>query len=443
MADSPITHAPVGPQEKPILEKLLIIRDKLLLLKQDKSTYVKSQDVMPLYDEIIEQVHVLNDVRASDHLLQNRVDTVLDDCLQLMSLFFMAVGRNNEAPGIYAVTSTITRLCEHLKEAAFYSKKDLDSLEHTINKMEETLSHSHEKYSPYLLTRVQYRLEICRTLLKELRDFLSTLSPEMMPIWERLVALLRSIAALNTRSKYNSKDLHELRDKLLEIKATMKDGKLPGEGGSTGPGQGLVVPLLERCLKFCEIVEENRQGKIDERFQETYDKLIEIRNNLDRLTMTQAWSLRETDLFMWQRKLDRIDDSRRDGNFFDAEGRPADLHAQRTLLYLIRRGYAYVYQLLLASEPVSEALLPVYNQLLTLRRCLVEVKKAGGVSNPRELYPYSMKLNSIDNMRVDGKFQVGKDIPEGQGSVNDLLAECYDLAYELRTAAESEQEDED
>ena len=65
------------------------------------------------------------------------------------------------------------------------------------------------------------------------------------------------------------------------------------------------------------------------------------------------------------------------------------------------------------------------------------------MSNPRELYPYSMKLNSIDNMRVDGKFHVGKDIPEGQGSVNDLLAECYDLAYELRTAAESEQDGDD
>ena len=48
--------------------------------------------------------------------------------------------------------------------------------------------------------------------------------------------------------------------------------------------------------------------------------------------MTQAWSLRETDLFMWQRKLDRIDDSRKDGNFWDAEGHPADLHAQRVSL---------------------------------------------------------------------------------------------------------------
>ena len=45
-------------------------------------------------------------------------------------------------------------------------------------------------------------------------------------------------------------------------------------------------------------------------------------------------------------------------------------------------------------------------------------------------------MNSIDNMRVDGKFMVGSDIPEGQGSVSELLAECFDLNYELRLAAE-------
>ena len=45
--------------------------------------------------------------------------------------------------------------------------------------------------------------------------------------------------------------------------------------------------------------------------------------------MTQAWSLRETDLFGYQRKLDRIDEARVDGNFVDAEGQPADLHAKR------------------------------------------------------------------------------------------------------------------
>lgn len=72
-----------------------------------------------------------------------------------------------------------------------------------------------------------------------------------------------------------------------------------------------------------------REGKIDDRFRDQYDRLVEIRNQLDRLSVTQAWSLRETDLFGYQRRLDRIDEARVDGNFVDAERQPADLHAQR------------------------------------------------------------------------------------------------------------------
>lgn len=60
-------------------------------------------------------------------------------------------------------------------------------------------------------------------------------------------------------------------------------------------------------------------------------------------------------------------------------------------------------------------------------------------SRPRWLK--NIQLNSIDNMRKDGKFVVAGDIPEGQGSVNDLLAECFDLSYELRVAAETEGDD--
>lgn len=35
---------------------------------------------------------------------------------------------------------------------------------------------------------------------------------------------------------------------------------------------------------------------------------------------------------------------------------------------------------------------------------------------------------------------VGNDIPEGQGAVIALLAECFELAYELRTDAEERSE---
>jgi hypothetical protein len=43
-------------------------------------------------------------------------------------------------------------------------------------------------------------------------------------------------------------------------------------------------------------------------------------------------------------------------------------------------------------------------------------------------------------MKKDGKFMVGDDIPEGQGSVTSLLAECFDIAYDLRNEAEERQE---
>lgn len=39
-------------------------------------------------------------------------------------------------------------------------------------------------------------------------------------------------------------------------------------------------------------------------------------------------------------------------------------------------------------------------------------------------------------MKVDGKFVINGDIPEGQGSVSELLAECFELNYELRVEVE-------
>ena len=96
--------------------------------------------------------------------------------------------------------------------------------------------------------------------------------------------------------------------------------------------------------------------------------------------------------------------------------------------------------------------MPIHNQLSTVRRCLVEVKKAGGpysgiisllrfLISARELYPYGMKLNSIDGMRIGGKFMTEDGAtPEGQGTVHALLAECYELLHELRSEIDDGEE---
>jgi hypothetical protein len=72
MTDSPAPRIPLDPKEQPVLDKLLSIRTQLELLKGDRSTYVKSQDVIDLYNQLIEQVVVLNDLRTTNRLEQSR-----------------------------------------------------------------------------------------------------------------------------------------------------------------------------------------------------------------------------------------------------------------------------------------------------------------------------------------------------------------------------------
>lgn len=61
--DTPAVPLPRDAREQAILDRLTIIRDHLLLQKLDRTTYIRSQDVIPLYDETIEQVKQLNAIR--------------------------------------------------------------------------------------------------------------------------------------------------------------------------------------------------------------------------------------------------------------------------------------------------------------------------------------------------------------------------------------------
>jgi hypothetical protein len=64
--------------------------------------------------------------------------------------------------------------------------------------------------------------------------------------------------------------------------------------------------------------------------------LLGIRTNLESRSLLQAWSLRETDLYDYQRQLDRVDESRTaDGNFINRKGVSADLQTQRVRQYQV------------------------------------------------------------------------------------------------------------
>jgi hypothetical protein len=67
--------------------------------------------------------------------------------------------------------------------------------------MRHTLDRGEDFYSPQFLTLLTARLERCQISLNRLLKGLEGLSPELVPLHETLVSILRSTSAANTRSK--------------------------------------------------------------------------------------------------------------------------------------------------------------------------------------------------------------------------------------------------
>jgi hypothetical protein len=104
----------VAKAEQPVLEKLIQLRQRLQLLNKDRTKYIKSEDVDVVYQEFILEVNKLNEVREQPigYREENRLDAVLDDVFQLLSLCFMSAGKNYSSPSVYVQAATI-KVCVH------------------------------------------------------------------------------------------------------------------------------------------------------------------------------------------------------------------------------------------------------------------------------------------------------------------------------------------
>ena len=99
--------------------------------------------------------------------------------------------------------------------------------------------------------------------------------------------------------------------------------------GLVRDGPWTVCSLSLFSTSLCSNWHVYRKGQFPEAFTAKYQILKDIRDKLEKLSLTQAWSLRETDLYDYQRQLEKIDESRIDHNFVDAEGNFAELYVQR------------------------------------------------------------------------------------------------------------------
>lgn len=481
----------VPKEEESILNYLLDVRAELAKLKQNRTEFLSSKQVQIIYQNVLTKVRKLDDIRKSSHdtpsrsattlihdtELHNRVDSVLDDVFQLLSLCFLTVGLKNSAPATYSSLSTVQSLLEHLSDSKMFTTHDLKPIKERLDEIQvivEKSSYRNEESKTFAemegetdqeLLRinrertqnnieedllVRAKLQHCLEQYEEMEAKIEKINPSLSTIMEKLYHIRRGLLSLASQSNdgkdkngITNKSKHNL-DKLKKELSSLETNR--DESGYfrsletnevVMEGQGVLNKLVDDCHDLINDLSHTQNGDIvlDPKLQPIYKSLIDIKTNLANLMVTRRWTLRETDLFAYQKKLSEIDNMRVNGKFPSAT---ADAKGQSIILYLLRRCYAIIYKLLESSEPISESLQYIHTQLSTVRRCLLTLKRMGGVSEVRELYPYQMKLASLDELRVDGIFYDSNgDIPEGQGILNAILSECFDMLHELKIQAEN------
>ncbi|KAI7899411.1 uncharacterized protein BX663DRAFT_521650 [Cokeromyces recurvatus] len=446
-------------EELPVLERLLNIRARLSAVKRDRSSYLKMEDIMPLRLETEDEMKILSDLRGGRLLDEsrelNRTDDVLDEILQMLSLCFLSLGKKRESPAVYSQVVAIKHIFDRLDEFGVYEEEYLEPYKAKLDEIEKILSVDSKNHAlPEPVMQVlQYKYRQCSLIYNNLINTIHEVAPELVPIRDKMLRIRRHLASVCCRSHYLPSDIKPLQEKIREIDNMRINGKFMSEDGVSIPaGQAVIINLLEQLFFWSHDLIIACSEDFSPALQSIRERLLEIKNQLERLELTHKWTLRQTDLFTYQHQLhdivkmrysdkneEQAGDPKLLGKFLDEKGEAAE--GQTLLEFLLHKCYRMIFVLLSESVPVSEALSPVYNQLTTVRQCLLAVKQTGAPCSAEELYPYQMKLTSIENLRKDGKFYDDRGhIPEGQALCIDILEECYKLLASLREYSESKEQ---
>ncbi|KAJ3061089.1 hypothetical protein HK102_009251, partial [Quaeritorhiza haematococci] len=339
-----------------------------------------------------------------------------------------------------SVRSSLTGLDEGKDGKAGKAGKEAKDVERSVQKEKEDVL-------PYQkgLHVLRAKLKSCSQLLSKLHRHIDAIAPELRPLHSRLIEIKRELQSLLSRklpSAFSLAEVRILQDELVEIDSVRIDGKYYSRDGRILEGQGGIVGLLELCFEDVHgeleklIATRDVDVNTASPMRTVYERLLKIRARLERLQITSRWTASlEKELVPLQMALGEIDNMRVDGKFLDGEGQIPE--GQAILHFLLHKCYRLVYKLQTSTEIVADSLIPVYNQLLTLRTCVQELRKWKVVLSSRELIPYQLKLASIDNMRIDGKFVDPTTglVPEGQGILHDLIHDCYEALEILQNQA--------
>ncbi|KAJ3035646.1 hypothetical protein HDV00_003586 [Rhizophlyctis rosea] len=444
--------------EKDIYDRLLNVQTHLLTLRTTGSH--SAADLSRRWDEVTRLLKSLSTLRSgeqdtesidsADADLSQRLDALFEDVVPMFVQFWSQSGKvSEEMYPVYVQLAKLSHQLEHLNHTGLYTEAIIAPYRSKVRRLGSQVAsfsvHARQDEERHQyeqgLALLQSKSSECETSITNLTSSLHAIDSALTPIYNRLVEIKTELESILSRRQhaFSLAEVQMLQDELRSIDSARIDGKYISKDGQTVAGQGAVIGLMEACYDDVhELLASKDPIGGENPLRAVYEKLITIKARLERLAIAHRWiKSRNESLVELQKELGWVDNLRVDGKFLDEQGSVPE--GQAVLHFLLHKCYRLVYKIQANSEPVDESLMMIYNQLVTLKKCLVELVRWHVRLTTFELVPYKLRLGAFDNMRVRGVFRSPDGgIPAGQGVLHVLIDECYDLVERLEGSALAE-----
>ncbi|KAG8220842.1 hypothetical protein J3R82DRAFT_2336 [Butyriboletus roseoflavus] len=232
---------------------------------------------------------------------------------------------------------------------------------------------------------------------------------------------------------YNESDLAPFHRRLGELRSIVQ------HDAESGKHPEAMTKLLERQLNECDAIVQSLQDSLSEISVELipiHERLVTVRRQLVSLAAKEG--SHKTELKPLAEELRKIDSKRVDGKFLGPGGIVPV--SQAVCSSLLEDCFEILQQIRAQDESknVASSLKQIHDRLSQLR-CELESLVLTHRWSLREtdLYSYSLSLQEVDKMRIDGKFvDADGNRPPGQYVLLYLLRRCYGLIYRLLSSSE-------
>ncbi|KAJ7576912.1 hypothetical protein C8J56DRAFT_971902 [Mycena floridula] len=247
------------------------------------------------------------------------------------------------------------------------------------------------------------------------------------------IASMRQILNhMNESAVYNEADLAPFHRRLGELRQILQ------QDTANGRHPGGLIKLLERQLNECDSLVKTLEDALSVLSVELipiHEKLVTLRRQL--VALAAKGDSQKAALKPLQEELRKIDSKRVDGKFLVGGIVPPS----QTICSSLLEECFDICEEIKANEDskrVASSLKPIHDRLSDIRAELEHLVLTRRWSlRETDLWNYSLSLQEIDKMRIDGKFLDSEgNRPEGQYVLLYLLRRCYGLIYRLLSSSE-------